>query len=304
MSRVVAVGGINLDTVARIDAEQTPFTSNLGRTRRASGGVARNVAENLARLGVEVFLVGAVGRDASGDTLLSELEFSGVDVTEVRRVAEPTDTYTAVVDAAGDLVIGVADMTAVRTLRPDHLPPGLLGSADWLVLDANLPVETIAGLLDRAREAGVAVALDPVSVDKAGRLGDLDPMTVHTFTPNLGELAAFTGTAVLSEAVATAHGRGIDVIWLREGMAGSTLYHRGTGPESVPAIPTRVIDATGAGDAMLAGYLHQRCLGRTLARAAAFGAATACLTVAVPGAVRPDLSVALVEQTLTEERTR
>ncbi|MDQ6935290.1 MAG: carbohydrate kinase family protein [Actinomycetota bacterium] len=304
MSRVVAVGGINLDTVARIDAAPTPFTSNPGRTLRNPGGVARNVAENLARLGVEVSLVGAVGQDVSGEMLLSDLARSGVDVTEVRRVAEPTDTYTAVLDAAGDLVIGVSDMTAVGTLRTEHLAPDLLQSADWLVLDANLPVETIAGLLDRAREAGVAVALDPVSVDKAGRLGDLDPMTVHTFTPNLDELRAFTGTAKLGDAVAIAHERGVSVVWLREGLAGSTLHQRGGAPEAVPAIPTRVVDVTGAGDAMLAGYLHQLCLGRPLARAAAFGAATACLTVAVTSAVRPDLSVELVQQTLSEGRVR
>jgi pseudouridine-5'-phosphate glycosidase len=191
VARVLLVGGLNVDTLARTRAAPVAGTSNPGTTTRAAGGVARNVADNLSRLGDTCTLVGAVGEDEAGDFLLASL--AGVDTRAVRRSGR-TGSYTAVLDDDGELVIGVADMAATESVRPEEVDPVLTADLDWLVLDGNLLPDTVTGCLATARDRGVPVALDPVGVAKAARLGTLDTLGVHTFTPTHDELAAFTGT--------------------------------------------------------------------------------------------------------------
>ena len=298
---VVVVGGMNLDTLARISGDTVPASSNPGTTSTAHGGVGRNVAENLARLGSPVRLVGVVGQDDAGEALLDHLTTLDVDVRGVRRSGDcATGTYTAVLDRAGDLVIGVADMAATDRLGPEDIGADDLRGASWLVLDGNLRPDTVAHCLALAGAADVPVVLDPVGVAKAARLGALPGL--HTFTPNHDELLAWAGTDDVDAARAHAHAQGIDVVWLREGAEGSTL-HTGDGTTTRVALPpAEVVDVTGAGDAMLAAYVHRLRAGDPVVPAAWFAAAAAWLTVGSATTVRHDLTEDLVHVTLEELR--
>jgi pseudouridine kinase len=184
---------------------------------------------------------------------------------------------------------------------PEHLPEDLLAGAGWLVVDGNLRGATVARALALAAAAHVPVALDPVGVAKAARLGGLTG--VHTFTPNVDELAAWSGRPGVEAGVRAAQEQGVGVVWLREGPAGSRLFRPGVAAEVVRLRGAEVVDVTGAGDAMLAAYVHRMTHDGDPVAAAWSGAAAAWLTVASPWAVRPDLSEALVERTLTELRT-
>lgn len=292
-TRVLVVGGMNVDTLAHLDGDAVPATSNPGRIGRAAGGVGRNVAANLHLLGDRVTLVGAVGEDEAGDFLLRSLE--GVDTGRVRRTGR-TGSYLAVLDGGGELVIGVADMAATETLRGADVGP--VDGFDWVALDGNLLPGTVADALDIATAAGVPTVVDPVSVAKAARLGTLARLPVHTFTPNLDELTAFAGTSGLITAVQRAHDRGVEWLWLREGARGSRLYGPDGRVRHIPAYEGRVVDVTGAGDAMLAGYVHALGQGADPADAAEYGAAAAALTIASPEPVRPDLTDDLVRRTV------
>jgi pseudouridine kinase len=162
---VVVVGGINLDTLARISDDTVRGSSNPGRTITAPGGVGRNIAENLARLGTPVRLVGSVGRDHAGDLLLTSLSRLDVDTTRVNRHRTVrTGTYTAVLTSDGDLDVGVADMAATESVVPADLGGSLLANASWLILDGNLRTDPIEHGLRLAAADGVPVALDPVGV--------------------------------------------------------------------------------------------------------------------------------------------
>uniref|UniRef100_UPI0028698BF2 PfkB family carbohydrate kinase n=1 Tax=Deinococcus sp. TaxID=47478 RepID=UPI0028698BF2 len=263
--RIVVVGGANMDVKARTLEPAVPGTSNPGVTLQAPGGVARNVAENLARLGVPVSLISVVGHDALGDSLLRATEAAGVDVRPVMREGGVgTGTYTAVLDASGELIVAVAAMAAIDALTPAALQErrGTLRGAAWVVADGNLPEATLAHLLTLAADAGAAVVFEPVSVPKAARLrsalaAGLFPYTV---TPNVPELAVLVGHPVLDtpDAIRTAaqelHDLGITLVWVRRGASGSLL----SGPDGVhelPALRATVQDVTGAGDAMLAAFL-------------------------------------------------
>lgn len=298
---VVVVGGMNMDTLARIGGDTVPGSSNPGRTTTAHGGVGRNVAENLARLGSPVRLIGVVGDDEAGAALLDRLTTLLVDVRGVRRSADcATGTYTAVLDHTGDLVIGVADMAATESIDPEDIDVATIAGASWLVLDGNLRPDTVAHCLALADAEDVPVVLDPVGVAKAARLGRL--AAIHTFTPNRAELAAWAGTDDLDEARAKAHAQGVEVVWLREGMAGSTL-HTGDGALTRLRLPPAdVVDVTGAGDSMLAAYVHRLRAGDAIPVAGWFATAAAWLTVSAPSPVRQDLTEALVQKTLEELR--
>src|ERR1700710_1820090 len=114
---VLVVGGANLDLLARSRAALQLHTSNPGASARTPGGVGRNIAENLARLGTVTRLVLAVGNDPAGAELLERTQASGVETFEVPWTGA-TGTYTAILDADGSLLAGVADMAATEQIRP------------------------------------------------------------------------------------------------------------------------------------------------------------------------------------------
>ncbi|MBZ9753140.1 winged helix-turn-helix transcriptional regulator [Deinococcus sp. HMF7604] len=305
-TRMVVVGGANVDVKARTLASALPGTSNPGVTTQAPGGVARNVAENLARLGVPVTLVSAVGRDALGDWLLRQTEAAGVDIRQVLRAPDvATGTYTAVLDDSGELLVAVAAMAATDALTPAALQErrGTLRGAGWVVADGNLTAPALAHLLTLAAEAGVRVVFEPVSVPKAARLrpalaAGLPPYAV---TPNVAELGALLGREVPDEpqalraAAAELHAAGITLVWVRRGAQGSFLSAP-DGEDSLPALPAQVRDVTGAGDAMLAAFLAGLAAGLPPAEAARHGHAAAALTLESDLAVSPTLTPAAIRE--------
>jgi pseudouridine kinase len=279
---VVVVGGANVDVKARSTAPLVGATSNPGTVVRTPGGVGRNVAENLARLGSPVALVSTVGNDPDGDWLLQETATAGVDVDPVLRGGR-TGRYVAVLDTGGDLAVGVSDMAATDGLGPDVLDHDLIGSAALVVVDGNIPAATVDAVLALCAAAGVRVVIDPVSVAKARRIAPLlrTERPVFAITPNEGELAALGSVAGL-------HRRGVEVVWVRRGAAGSTLS-TATDLFELEAPRVEPVDVTGAGDAMLAAFCHRVLAGDDLEAAGRAGHEAAALTVASPHTVRPDL---------------
>jgi pseudouridine kinase len=307
----VVVGGSNMDLKARSTARATGRTSNPGHASMAPGGVARNIAENLARLGDRVHLVSVVGRDSLGDSLLDHTGAAGVRIEHVARTDRPTGTYTAVLDADGELLVAIADMEATAELGPEQLQAArdVIASAAVLVLDGNLRPDAFEHALDLS-EAALTV-FEPVSVPKAAAIKHVLDSRVYAVTPNRDELAALTDLPTRTDrqvrsAVGALHARGIEMVWIRLGERGSLL----SSPDGVielPALPitvTDVTDVTGAGDSMLAAFCHVLLEGGTPVEAARFGHAAAALTVASPHTVRPDLTPRLVRAALHQEELK
>ena len=309
---VVVVGGANMDVKARSARAAVPATSNPGTGSMAAGGVGRNVAENLARLGTRTHLVAAIGSDGLGDQVLTATSGAGVHVEHVRRSARATGTYTAVLDADGELVVAVADMDATDQLGPAAVDAArdLVTGAELVVLDGNLAAETLRYALDLADSVGTRIVLEPVSVPKAEKLVPLltPDRPVFAATPNRDELAALTGLPTrtgreVERATAALHDCGVALVWVRLGADGSLLSDRRSGHDPATThlaavTAPAVVDVTGAGDAMLAAFCHALLTGAEPAAAAAYGHAAAALTVASPHTVRPDLTDRLVRSLL------
>lgn len=305
---VVVVGGANIDIKARSAQPATPRTSNPGHASMTPGGVGRNVAENLARLGTRTHLVSAVGRDPLGETLISQTAAAGVRLEHLLRTEVPTGTYTAILDADGELIIAVAAMAAMEQLTPEQVGTarGPIAAAGLLVVDGNLRLDTLEYALDLAATAGVRAIVEPVSVPKASALAPVlnADRRLFAITPNRDELAALTGLPTgtdrqLTRAAAQLHDRGVELVWVRLGERGSLLSRAGSTPLTIPAVPTDVADVTGAGDSALAAFCHALLAGEDAPAAARFGHMAASLTISSTHTVRPDLTERLVRSALT-----
>lgn len=295
------MGGANVDVVAQSSSSFTYGTSNPGRTYSSAGGVGRNIAANLGRLGVPTTLIAAFGNDTFGERLKSETHAASVDLTHSVDVSMPSGSYLAMLGADGELVGAVSDMAATESLRVEHVPGDVVAAASYVVLDANLSSEVLEHVCRAAAAGGVPVIVDPVSVPKAERVARmLGSAPIHTITPTRTELVALTGEDSLGTSVAALHDLGVGRVWVREGASGSTLFTH-TSATHVGAITAHVQNVTGAGDAMAAAYVHALAAGLDDVTAARHGAAAAYLTVSSEHTVRPDLSPALIENVLKEQ---
>jgi pseudouridine kinase len=304
---VVVIGGANVDVKARSTSRVRRTTSNPGQASMTPGGVGRNIAENLARLGVRTFLVSAIGRDALGDSLLSQTVAAGVRCEYVQRTELPTGTYTAVLDSDGELIVAVSDMAAVDALGPGSVNEArdIIATAGLLVLDGNLTISALTHAGDLAAAAQVRTILEPVSVPKAALIASSITADRPTYavTPNRDELEALTGLPTrtdkqLQKAADSLHRRGVEHVWVRLGSRGSLFSTASSAATWLQARIATVADVTGAGDAMLAAFCHAVLTGRDPIEAARYGQAAAMLTLASPHTVRPDLTPRLIETAL------
>src|SRR6218665_677703 len=170
---IVCIGGANIDRKLRTLGALQMGTSNPAEQRETPGGVARNVAENLARLGLPTQLLSAVGDDAARRALLTHAAEAGLS-TQGSLLAsdERTGSYTAVLDAAGQMVLALAAMPLAARLSPEFLRRSSAQrmQARLTVLDLNLPADRGALPLQEAQERGTALLAVAVSEPKMDRL--------------------------------------------------------------------------------------------------------------------------------------
>jgi pseudouridine kinase len=304
---VVVVGGANVDLKAQTAAKVVAATSNPGHTSLSAGGVGRNIAENIARLGTSTELIAAIGDDVLGEWLIAETTAAGVRVGHVHRTTVATGTYTAVLDMNGELIVAVSAMDATDQLTQLRLADSaaLRSGATMIVLDGNLAVDLLVAVVEDAAAAGVRVVLDPVSDPKAMRFRSMLTRTrpIYVITPNRTELAVLTGlpvdnTSEIEIAARSLLTRGVQNVWVRLGSHGSLYFESDGKGTPLSAAPVTVRDVTGAGDAMAGAFVHALIAGRTPIEAARFAHAAAVLTIVSEHTVRPDLTVDLIEAQL------
>lgn len=322
---VLAVGAANMDIAGSGAKKLAPGDSTPGQVRSAAGGVARNVAENLARLGHRVCLLSAVGDDLHGHSLLESTRTAGVDVRCCRVLGDAaTSTYVSLHGPDGEMVAAVNDMAILERITPEHLAryASRVTNAAALMLDCNLSEAALAWLFAHARDAPVFV--DGVSAFKCRRvlpwLG-----RVFTLKANRLEAQALWGRPVRSDAAVKAaarwlHAQGVQQVVLSLGERGVYWSESGRvsgrATESVQgrsaqggtsgwhaAPPVIVASATGAGDALMAGLLHAYLHGVPLEQAVNFAVGCAAVTLTADQANHPGLSVAKVQQLLGKALT-
>jgi pseudouridine kinase len=260
--------------------------------------VARNIAENLARLDVETQLLTAVGEDTNGENLLGQAAASGIDVSEsLMTTAHHTGAYVAILDEKGHLEVAIDDMDVLEAITPRYLNDRrrLFRDARMLVVDANLTPDTLETAIRLASQYDLPVCADPTSTSLAPRLCD-HLGNLHMVAPNVSEANALCGVEIASEdrdkAISAAKhlvstGVKIAIVTLAEF---GVVYADSEISGHIPAIQTEVVDLTGAGDALTAGVIFGLLNDIPLDECVRLGVSLASLTLRSRETVRSDLT--------------
>ena len=245
--RICVIGGANADIIATSFKPFVPNDSNPGSVRLTAGGVGRNIAHNLALLGDEVVFLTQFGGDAFGRFTADSCRDAGIDIS-LCDYAPPgvRSCFLSINDCDGELVGGVADMVAAEGITAEWLAAKLtkVGDIDVLVADANLSVEALAYLIDHVDNP---LYLDAVSGAKAPKIKEAMSRSErkHFFALKCNQLENIflKDMEGIDRRFVSLGANGLDVI------EGQTKYH-------YPALPCRVVNTTGAGDALMAGIIH------------------------------------------------
>lgn len=294
-TRFVSIGAVHSDTVAHAKERIRRETSTPATLSASPGGVATNVARAVNALGVPAHLIGAVGKDAAAAALREQLTREGLDLTLVPRPAHVTGQYLALHDPDGSLTAACVDDRVLSEAPPDvfdravsELRQGRDNTLHWFV-DTNLPEATLARVISSIGD-GVIYA-NAVSDAKAARLkpflADLECVSL-----NRGEAAALMDMPVQAppeELSAALQQAGLKQFILTGGSSDLLACSDGRVERMSPP-PSDVVNVTGAGDALSAGFLAAMLKGFSFFRSVRFGLAAASLTLESTGAFADGLS--------------
>lgn len=292
-SYAVVVGGCNMDIGGQSFTELVSEDSNPGTVRMSPGGVGRNIANNLALLGVDVRMLTALGDDLYGKQIAASCAEQGIDLSCALRVPDKaTSTYLYIADHRGDMALAVSDMRVCDEITPAYLEKhqGLLSNAQVIVADTNIPVESLEYL---ANCCAVPLFCDPVSTKKAEKLRPI-LSKIHTLKPNLLEAELLSGVKIEKEAdIEKAADRlfemGVHRLFISLGAKGvyaATKEKR----LRIPNLPVNPLNTTGCGDSFMAALAWAYLEGTDLEESAVAGLAAAGITMESPHAINPAMS--------------
>ena len=283
----VVCGGVNIDIGAHSFAPLRAKDSNPGKVELSLGGVGRNIAHNMRLLGVPTYLLTAVGGDSRASQVEESCKELGIDLSHALHVPDGrTSTYVFVGDSDGDMAIAVSDMEICKKLTPDYFASqlDLLNGAAAVVVDANLPRESIAYLVEHCTAPLFA---DPVSAAKAGKL---EPILgrLHTLKPNRIEAELLSGVKITDEVSAEKAARvimemGVQNVIITLGSKGALIYCDSM-VDMVPAIKVEAVDTTAAGDIFNGALTVALAEGRDLREAVRFACKASAISVTRVGA--------------------
>jgi pseudouridine kinase len=296
---VLVIGAAGVDIVGRLTENLVQGASSPAEIRSTYGGVARNVAENLARLGQPVTLLSVVGQDLPGEQLVSQAALTGMDVSRVVSSPDhPTSSYLAVLDKMGTKLYGLDDMRAIGALSSKIIRQNasLFKQASLLFIDANLSTGALRTIFSLAKSARLPICADPATASLAHRLLPY-LSSIYMITPNAAEAAVLCGFPIQADSrkqtlQAAKHlvSKGVEIGIVALGEYG-VCYATSETSGRIPALRTEVVDPTGAGDALAASVIFGLLNDIPLDDAVRLGVSAASLTLNYRGAVIPDLTL-------------
>jgi pseudouridine kinase len=296
---VLVMGAAGLDMIGRLYDEPLEGTANPAAIRVSFGGVGRNVAENLARLGQPVRLITAVGQDPHGRELLAQLAACDVNVDAcLVKPGASTAAYLAIFHEDGTRHLVLEDMSALESLTAAYVQEhqDCIDNAAMIFLDANLSEETLVAIFSLAEAAHVPVCVDATSRRLVTRL---DPYLekIYMICANSAEASALCEDVLTVsdettglQAARYLVDRGVELAVVTLGEFG-VAYATSETSGHVPAIRTPVVDPTGAGDALTATVLFGLLNDIPIDESVRLGVTAASLILRHRGTVLPGLTL-------------
>ena len=299
---VTVVGGVNVDIGGRPAAALVPRDSNPGAVHSSLGGVGRNIAHNMALLGLDVRLLTAFGDDLNAQKLAASCGELGIDISQSPVIpGGRTSTYLFINDEKGDMALAVSDMEIYSHLTSQALAQRrkLLDGSQVVVLDTNIPEESIAYL---AETCPVPLFADPVSTAKAVKLRPVLGK-LHTLKPNCLEAELLSGVPItdeasLNRAADALLATGLRRVFISLGSGGVFAADHG-GRVRLPCLPARLVNATGCGDAFMAAIVWAYLQGTDLEDTARAGLAASSIAMASRETINPAMSEEALRERLS-----
>lgn len=261
-SPIVCIGAANVDRKFYISNSLIKGTSNPINSSKSVGGVARNIAENLGRLSQNVSLITVRGEDNEWETVKS-FSSSFINMDHVHMLPSlSTGSYTALINDAGNMEYGFADMDIYDALTPDLLLQNsdLLKRAKCIIIDSNIPKESIEFLRSFALKHNVKIIIIPVSGPKMAHLPD-NLNGIDWIVVNKDETETFFNLKITSDF----EGEKAAFMWNKAGVKNvivtnglePLVYTNGREAKCYPVTPSKnVVDVTGAGDAFASAVVY------------------------------------------------
>ncbi|MFZ2330785.1 MAG: carbohydrate kinase family protein [Atribacterota bacterium] len=301
---IVVIGGANIDIKGKPNNVIQWDTSNPGTIRVSHGGVGRNIAHYLGLLNIPVDFLSAVGDDDEGREILEKLRNVNVQAGEViLSKKDPTGKYVALLDEKGDLQAGISDTEIMKRVTPRYLiaKTGIIKKNCFVIIDTNLTPQSIYYIADLCNREEIPLIADPVSAVKSRKLlGVLSK--INYLTPDISELGALSGVIIKN---ATDRQKAINML-MKKGVKNIVLTHSSRGvyihSEQVPEGEfinirrKKMVDCTGAGDALVAGMAYGLYNNYGLYRAVQIGITIASLAVTSPDTVYTELDEVMVKK--------
>lgn len=256
----MVIGGANLDITGKaVSSSSMTAQSHIGSITKSSGGVARNIAESLGRLGQSVTFLSVFGDDDDSRAMQDELSSAGVyHELSVIMPHHKADSYMSIYDEAGSLITAVNDMPLIKAIDSDVIAhhQNKMKAADRIVIDANLSADALNAVCALARDNQLAA--DAVSVQKAVKLKPyLSSLKLLKATyEEACQLVDKNGALTTDELLDRLHEQGVQVILLSQGAAGFTLSSGRNRLIKSAQTDLQIVNSSGAGDGLFAGTLY------------------------------------------------
>ncbi len=285
--KILVIGSSNTDMTVKAEKLPRPGETIVGGVfTSGAGGKGANQAVAAVRLGGDVSLICKVGRDVLGDNAVKGYEADGLDTSGVLRSEQPSGVALISVDAKGENCIVVAPGANMDlTVGDIERSADRIREADILLLQLEIPVESVLRAAEIASEAGVCVILNPAPY---AEVPEELFRYVTLFIPNETELSSFSGVEVRDEASAVRAcqvmmDKGVSKLIVTLGSQGSLIYD-GVNAIRIDPVPVHAADTTAAGDTFCGALCVALAEGEDLVSAANFASRAAALSVTRMGA--------------------
>ena len=288
MKSIVIVGSINIDLVIRCAHLPAPGETIIaGGSAEIPGGEGANQAVAAARAGGLVTMIGRVGDDAFADRLVENLNREKVDTSHVLTTSAcPSGIAIVAVEESGENAIMVVPGSNGNVSPQDVASRAdVIQSADILLLQLEIPIETVTASIAIAQQAGVPVILDPAPMPADF---PIDLLRVDVVCPNQSEAAAIVGGRIETIADAKAaigklHARGAKHAIITMASRGA-IVSDGQSIQHIQPFPITAVDTTAAGDAFAGALAVRLAEGASLIEAATFASAAGAVAATRDGA--------------------
>ncbi|WP_160670116.1 PfkB family carbohydrate kinase [Clostridium sp. C8-1-8] len=289
------VGGANIDIQGFPSNKLIFKDSNIGTVKHSLGGVGRNIAENMVRLGIATKFLSVVGEDVYGQKILDEGRSLGLDIKDVMVAqGQSTSSYLSILDETGDMAVAISHMEVMEKLDVNYVlsKKHVLENSAITVVDTNLREDVIRHIANNYKES--KLFLDTVSTAKAIKVKEIIG-AFHTIKPNKLEAEILSGIKIEDEASLKKAGKyfinaGVKNVFISLGSKG-TYYTDGKEDGHIEGKAIKVVNATGAGDAFIAGLVYGELNNLSIKEKAIFGNAAAIMALSHENTINPNITV-------------